>query len=254
MNIDLYLEKLKLKKKAPTLEYLNELISAHQAVISFNNLAVFFYPGKILDLELAPLFEKVVLTNGGGYCHENNKVFYYLLKDLGFSVEAKLARVILDRDGDLPRSHRTTIVSIKNERFLADVGFGRHTPNKAVPLKEDSSGTNYIVKTNGLYTLKLNKEDSYKKLYTFDDGNYQESDFDMSNYFTNTHPSSKFTKELIVTRNDYGVVELISGKIYSRIENNQRVNFEIKNQEEFQAHLRKFGVDAAYDFTKIQQL
>lgn len=251
MNADLYLEKLNLQRKTPTLEYLNELISSHQAVISFNNIAVFLNPGKILNLELGPLFEKVIATGAGGYCHENNKVFYYLLKELGFNVEAKLARVILDRKGDLPRSHRTTIVTINEERFLADVGFGRHTPVHAVSLHTDFSKLNHVVKNNSLYTLKLKKDDTTIDLYTFDDGNYQESDFDVSNYFTNTHPDSKFTKELIITKNDRGVQELFNGRVYSRIENNQRVNVEVKTQEEFESYLKRFGIETFFDFSKL---
>ena len=61
MNIDLYVQKLGLERKPPTLNFLDELIRAHQERISFNNLAVYFRPGVLLDLDLEPLFAKVVL-------------------------------------------------------------------------------------------------------------------------------------------------------------------------------------------------
>jgi N-hydroxyarylamine O-acetyltransferase len=134
MNIDQYLKKLNIEKKAPTLDYLNEIIASHQKTISFNNLAVFFRPGQILNLELGPLFDKVIVRGNGGYCFENNKVFYYLLKDLGFEVEAKAARVLYNNPGDVPRTHRTTIVRIGDGRYLADVGFGRDVPTSAIKI------------------------------------------------------------------------------------------------------------------------
>ncbi len=251
MNTELYLKKLNVSLRTPSLEFLNELIAAHQSLISFNNLDVYFNRGVILNLDEEALFEKVILKGKGGYCHENNKIFYLLLKELGFTVKSKLARVILDRTGDLPRTHRTTIVTLNGKDFLADVGFGRHTPPQAVAVDSNVCGCNQISKKNELYTLELLKENQVIGLYTFDYYDYQESDFNVSNYYTNTHPDSKFLKELIMTKNDHGVIELINGKNYSKIENNERLNVEIKNQEEFQTYLKNFGITDFYDYSKL---
>jgi len=251
MNIDHYLKKLNLEKKSPSLEFLNQIISAHQKIISFNNLSVFFRPGKILNLELEPLFEKVVLRGEGGYCFENNKVFYYLLKDLGFEVAARAARVIYNNPGDVPRTHRTTIVTIDGERFLADVGFGRDVPPSAIKIGSTQDSGNQVIVKDGLYRHQLIKDDVAIDLYTFDDGYYQESDFNLGNYYTNTHPDSKFVKELIVTRIDQDLVEFISGRTYTRIEKGARVDSEIKNQAEFQIILKRFGIEITYDFSMV---
>ncbi|HLT21799.1 MAG TPA: arylamine N-acetyltransferase [Bacteriovoracaceae bacterium] len=252
MKTNLYLEKLKLKPEEPSLDFLNKIIAAHQRTISFNNLAVFFRPGEILDLDIEPLVEKVVLRGEGGYCFENNKVLYYLLKNLGFKVEAKLARVIYDREGDIPRTHRTTIVTISDERFIADVGFGRDAPPFAVPFTSSKSTNYQIVWNDHSYTLQFLKGPSVISLYSFDEGVYLEADFNVANYYTNTHPSSKFVNELIVARMDQGVIEFINGKVYSRIENGERENKEIFNQQDFDSHLKKFGIEAMYDFSKVK--
>lgn len=251
MNIELYLNKLGLKVQEPSLSFLNEIISAHQRTISFNNLEVFFRPGQILNLDLEELFEKVILRQGGGYCFESNKVFYYLLKGLEFDVQAKAARVLYDKTGDVPRTHRTTIVTIDGERYLADVGFGRDVPPKALPLGLEQTEGHHVIIKDGFYHLQFLKVDTIINLYTFDDGHYHESDFVVANYYTNTHPSSKFIQELMVSRKDQDLIEIISGKTYSRIKNNERENFEIKNQEEFQFYLQKFGIHQRYDFARL---
>lgn len=251
MNADQYLEKLKLPKKSPSLAYLNEIISAHQKIISFNNLAVFFNPGQILNLELGALFEKVILKGLGGYCFENNKVFFYLLKDLGFKVEARAARVIYDNPGDVPRTHRTMIVTLDGKRYLADVGFGKDVPREAILLGRETAQGNRVIVDDDLYRHQLLKKDTIINLYTFDDGHYQESDFNVGNYYTNTHPDSKFVKELIVTRTEGDFVEFINGKTYTKIDNGIREDFEIKDQAEFQTLLRRFNIEQTYDFSKI---
>lgn len=251
MNIDLYLKKIQVEKKTPSLKFLNEIITAHQRTISFNNLAVFFNPGKILNLELEPLFEKVILRGEGGYCFENNKVFYYLLKNLGFEVEAKAARVLYNNTGDVPRTHRTTIVSLEGKRFLADVGFGRDVPPQALEIGAKASLGHQVVIKDNLYQHQLLKNDTLIDLYTFDDGHYQESDFNLGNYYTNTHPDSKFTKELMVVRHDKEFLEFISGKTYTRVRSGERQEFEIKNQDEFQKYLGKFGIERNYEFARL---
>lgn len=254
MNIDQYLNRLNLQSHRPSLKFLNEILSSHQKIISFNNLAVFYKPGQILNLDLEALFEKVIMRGEGGYCFENNKVLYYLLEGLGFKVERKSARVIYDKTGDVPRTHRTTVVTIDGQRFLADVGFGRDVPPRAIPIGLKQTSGYHVVAKDDLYHLQLFKGESIINLYTFDDGHYQESDFTVANYFTNTHPDSKFVKELIVSRKDQDFIEFMSGKTYSRIENDKRDNFEIQNQEEFQFYLKKFGIEHPYDFSKLSDI
>ncbi len=251
MNIDHYLSVLEVKNRAPSLDFLNDLIKAHLKSISFNNLAVYFRPGQILNLELDPLFEKVILNREGGYCFENNKVFFYLLKNLGFDVSPFAARVLYGQSGDIPRTHRMTVVVLDGKRYVADVGFGRFTPPVAVPFESEEPGLFSIEKKSDSYLLQVQKDDEKFSLYNFDEGHYQESDFFVANYYTNTHPNSKFVKNLILSRQEEGVVELINGKIYSRITGKEREDMEIKGSEEFSSILKKFGIQKNFDFNKL---
>lgn len=247
MNVEKYLKVIDVELHKPSFDYLNELLRAHQKTISFNNLAVFYHPGKILNLEIDELFEKVIIRGEGGYCFENNKMFYHLLKGLGFTVEAKAARVIYDKTGDVPRTHRTTIVTIGDRRYLADVGFGKDVPPKAVPLDDAETTGHHVIIREHDYLLK-NKNIN---LYVFDDGTYQESDFVVANFYTNTHPDSKFVKELIVTRRDGEDIEFINGKTYTQIKNEVRQNFEIRSQSEFDTCLKRFNIIKSFNFGRL---
>lgn len=251
MNIDLYLNILEIQKSAPTLNFLNHLIANHQKAISFNNLAVYFNPGQILNLELEALFEKVVFNREGGYCFENNKVFFYLLKKLGFDVSAQAARVLYGQSGDTPRTHRMTLVTLNGKRYVTDVGFGRFAPPVAVPLEGNETNSYSIVKNRDTYLLQIEKDGNTIDLYTFDEGHYQESDFVVANYFTNTHPSSKFVNNLTLSKRDGDVVEVINGKTYSRISAEGRTDQEIKTAEEFSSILKKCGIRKNYNFEKL---
>ena len=254
MNIEVYLKKLNIKSQKPSLEFLNELIKAHQSAISFNNLAVFFNPGKILNLNLDELFEKVVVRGEGGYCFENNKIMYYVLLSLGFEVEPKAGRVIYDKVGDIPRTHRTNVVTVGGLRYLVDVGFGKDVPPTAIPIGQNKTEGHHVILRDNRYLLQFMKKEVVINLYAFDDCRYEESDFTVANYYTNTHPDSKFVKELIVTRRDPDVIEIINGKIYSHIQGANRKDIEIKTQEEFEHYLSKFGITRKYEFTVCNSL
>lgn len=250
-DANIYLQRLGINSKSPSLDFLNEIIHAHQRTISFNNLAVFFNRDQLLNLELEPLFEKVVYRGEGGYCFENNKVFFYLLKELGFSVEPRAARVILNKTGDIPRTHRLTLVTLEEKRFLADVGFGRHAPTQAVQLEAAPRLGFHVPMIKGQYSLTQIKDGQEIPLYVFDEGTHQESDFMVANHFTNTHPSSLFRRELMISRVDGDVTELIHNKTYSRIVKDVRDDVAITSQSEFQNYLLRFGITGEYDFSKL---
>jgi len=240
-----YLDNLDLVKNESHETFLNNMVSSHLSNFTFNNIEVLLNKGKILSLEVSELFNKIVLEKRGGYCFEHNKLFYSVLKDLDFQVEAKLARVVYNRDVDAGRTHRVTIVNIEEERFLADVGFGPYTPNQLIPLdgKHVTCQNNSIYRvtndSDGKYQLEVLKKDGFFILYTFELINFQESDFNIANYFTNTHPSSKFVNELVLSRIDKSKTFLINNLSYSEMTELKREDSEISNSKDLNAKLSK---------------
>lgn len=255
-DIDIYLKCLSLNKEKASLIFLNDLISNHLSKFSFNNLRVFFSPGQILNLELNHLFQLCIQDKQGGYCFELNKTFFYLLNGLGFNVKATLARVHYNNQGEFPRTHRISIVDYEGVKYLCDVGFGPYCPNMPVPLKGtqvDRFGRTFrIIETKKCYELEILRDGSFFSLYQFEDISiFNEKDFDLSNFYTNTHPDSKFLKELIVSKIDGDVVQFINNCNFTTINHNKKEQSTISGPEEFHKLLSLFSLVGKYDFKRL---
>ncbi len=154
-SVDEYLERIGIEQpKAPTTEFLDELIDAHQHAVPFDNLDV-YAKGLTPSLEVADLFDKMVRRKRGGYCFELNGLFGALLRALGYEVQPAMARVTLRPIPHPLITHRANIVTIDGKRYLADVGFGGPMPNFA-PLVEDGA-----TRTEGGHTFTLHERDAY---------------------------------------------------------------------------------------------
>ncbi len=108
--------------REPSVATLKGLHYAHVHNVPFENLDIFF--GKRLSLEPADLFAKIVSQKRGGYCYEVNSFFAIALQAFGFQVQGLLARVLYGFSNFRPRSHQLLLVTVENEPWIADVGFG----------------------------------------------------------------------------------------------------------------------------------
>ena len=92
MEIEKYLERIGYEGNTePAMELLNALQKKHLLNIPFENLDIHY---KIpIELDLANIFEKVVIKRRGGFCYELNGIFYELLNSIGFNVKMISARV-----------------------------------------------------------------------------------------------------------------------------------------------------------------
>ncbi len=110
--------------RAPTIEVLNALTSAHAQAIPFENLDVLL--GRGIDLAPEAVFDKIVRRRRGGYCFEHNGLFLEVLTALGFAVRPLSARgrILPARDQTPPRTHVLLEVQVGGERWLTDVGVG----------------------------------------------------------------------------------------------------------------------------------
>lgn len=101
-----YFERLKISKEKrhsdasklsdeDTLEYLALLKKHHLAEIPFENLTLHYSPHHQVSVHPHELFQKIIGSENcrGGYCMENNRLFYTLLHTLGFNVYSGGARV-----------------------------------------------------------------------------------------------------------------------------------------------------------------
>lgn len=120
---------------APSAELLRELHVRHLRTVPFENLSI--HLGEPIVLDEDALLDKIVRRRRGGFCFELNGAFAALLRTLGFRVSRHAARVFGD-EGRLgtPFDHLALVVDLAGERWLVDVGFGRHCSH---PLRLDRS-------------------------------------------------------------------------------------------------------------------
>lgn len=107
----------------PTLKNLSAIHRAHLMSIPFENLNIHIPRPIILDE--AQLFAKFIDENRGGFCYEQNGLFYAVLKQLAYEVY-RLEANVRGSDGTYSpaMTHMCLLVIIDNVRYLADVGFG----------------------------------------------------------------------------------------------------------------------------------
>ena len=206
IDLDAYFERVDYAgPRASTLEVLNALVLAQPAVIPFESLDPLF--GRTVRLDPASLEAKLVRGGRGGYCFEQNGVFWRVLQALGFKVTPLSARVrwMLPEDAPLgPLSHMLLRVETPEGPHLCDVGFGGQSPTAPLrfePGLEQTTphGTYRLVEQGGGFELQMRLPDRWAALYRFNLEPRILADYEVSNWFTSTHPKSRFTNGLIVS-------------------------------------------------------
>lgn len=189
----------------PTLETLRALHLAHATTFTFENLNT--WSGHPVSLDLAVIEEKFLHSGRGGYCFETNSLFAAVLRQLGYQVTPLIARVhwMQAPDARPPRTHMLLQVTVDSRPWAADVGFGGI--GQTAPLALD---TTEIQPTphesrryqfhDGFITHQVQlSPDRWENLFTFDLQEAAPMDYEVANWFTSTHPESRFRKTLIAT-------------------------------------------------------
>jgi N-hydroxyarylamine O-acetyltransferase len=192
--------------RAATLEVLEAVHHAHPNAIPFENLNPFL--GQRIDLEPAALEDKLVRRKRGGYCFEQNGLLLLALRALGFRVTPLAARVVWMQPDDAPQSplsHMLLIAHLSEGDYLCDVGFGGQSP--IAPLRLEAGleqktphGTFRLEKTQSGYELALRIPERWAAMYRFSLEAQSSRDYEVYNWFTSTHPASRFVNNLVAAR------------------------------------------------------
>lgn len=244
-NTTAYLEVLNLTFTTHKIEFLNELQSAHIAKFSFNSLGVLLN-GKI-NVDSKSVFEKIVIEQLGGYCFEHNKLVYDVLTDLGFETKMVIAKVGSDITSDSPRTHRITLVTLNNDTYIVDTGFGPSTavyPIKLEPLTKQNQGSfqyqvQYI-ESVGEYTFDVYKEDKFVTLYSFNQNTYHEADCIVANFYSYQHPEAAFVNNIVVSTKTLDETRSLRNGLFLKIKVDNTDNIEINNSSTLQSVLRNY--------------
>jgi N-hydroxyarylamine O-acetyltransferase len=231
-------------------ETLRALHRAHRGAIPFENLDIQL--GRPIRLDLDSLQAKLVGARRGGYCFEQNTLFRYALRDLGFAVEPCEARVRPPgSDRITPRTHMVLVARVDETDWLVDVGFGGAGPLEPVALSEepqDQHGWCYrIVRGEREHTLQLREAGVWRDLYTFVPEPRYPIDFEVANWYTSTHPESRFVITLTAQRSTPEAREVLHNLTYTRSTPSSEETREIGREELVGFLAARFGIELPAD-------
>lgn len=203
LNLPAYFARIGITGDAPpTLATLTALHRAHATSIPFENLDVLL--GKPIRLDLPSLEAKLVSARRGGYCFEQNGLFSAVLEQMGFSVTRLVARVHLGTDRINPRTHMLQLVETEVGPYVADVGFGGYGLIEPIPFV---AGQDFL---QGAWTYRLEERSHGSWMlvsptcplgldqYSFTLAPQLPVDYEPPNYYSATHPNSRFVQTLTV--------------------------------------------------------
>lgn len=180
---------------------LQALHLAHATHIPFENLDILLK--RPIAIDLASLFDKLVLRKRGGYCFEQNLLFAGVLEKLGFAFTPLAARVRFRAHAVLPRTHMLLLVHCGDGDWIADVGFGGEGLLLPIPLREGLETRHYawsyrVIPDAGQWLLQSRRADAWTDLYCFTTEPQYPADYEMANHYMSTHPNSRFVQTLTV--------------------------------------------------------
>jgi len=198
-----YLAALGIERRAPSLSFLGQIAQSHVKTFAFASVGPRL--GDDLPLDLASLFERIVVRRRGGYCFEQNGLAYAMLEELGFAVKLLLARVIYDRDIHPGLTHRITLVECEGARVIVDVGFGALGPRLPVHVVRAAAfpgaGSYRVAEPRtGEFYLQTWKDDAWFSLYRFELARYGQADCELGHFYSHKHPHAVFVNHLVVSR------------------------------------------------------
>lgn len=206
-DLDRYLARIGYSgPRTAALETLRALHRLHPQAIAFENLDPLL--GRLpLALDTASLMEKLVGSQRGGYCFEQNLLFGQVLSSLGFEVSGLAARILWNQSEDArtPRGHMLLKVTAAGEDYIADVGFGALTLTAPLRLRsgveQDTPHERFrLIEGEGLFRLDAMIGDGWRPIYRFDQQEQVQADYEITSYYLSSNPDSHFRKTLIAAR------------------------------------------------------
>ncbi len=189
----------------PTLSVLNDLIFAHAHAIAYESLDIML--GRTPRLDLESLQRKMILGGRGGYCFEQNMLMREGLRSLGYKITSLQGRVVRGMAIDAPRPaiHMLLQVDLPEGPYLADVGFGNLAPTSALLLKpgieqDTPHEPMRFIDVGGELTLQAKLGDAWEHIYRVIPYPRYDSEFEITNWYTGTHPDAPYRRNIIAAR------------------------------------------------------
>lgn len=241
-SIERYLKNIGIKDELKNLSDVNTLIKKHLHALYFCNIPVLL--GEDIELSLDEIVSKMVDQKKGGYCFEHNKLIYEALNYFGFEVQALFGRVLNNQNIDVPKTHRFTLLTYNNEKYLVDAGFSFMSPFSAIKFSDTPTKTiferDYIIKKVDAnnFELAMVRQDGLYTLYSFDLANYNEKDFEMGNFYSSKYKNAVFVNNLVLSKITDEKICSLKNNSYHETSKGKKEERAITTQEELNAILR----------------
>jgi N-hydroxyarylamine O-acetyltransferase len=191
--------------RAPTLATLTAIHEHHARAIPFENLDVLL--GRPIQIESAAIEQKLVHARRGGYCFEQNSLLRDVLTALGFRVTPLIGRVRWQVPADTATglTHVFLRIDLDGRSYLADVGFGSRSLLVPLVLEFDHEQSGSIeprrlIQRGHLVVHQTLHDGAWADVYQFTLDPAPFVDFEIGNWFTSTHPQSRFKQNLVAAR------------------------------------------------------
>ena len=128
------LQHLRIKEDSPTLEYVQELITAYCTIVPWESVSkivkktICNKPEDCLRLE-DEFWTQSFKYGTGGTCYESNWAFYNLLKSCGFDGYLTINKIV-----GKSSVHSAIVVTINKSKYLVDIGYPLYA---AIPIVEN---------------------------------------------------------------------------------------------------------------------
>lgn len=250
MNADAYLARIGLGRGqlAAGVAGLRTLQRSHLLAVPFENLDIHWQ--RPITIDTARFIEKIVSQQRGGFCYELNGAFSELLGSLGFHTRLVSARVFNGTEHGPEYDHAAIIVTIGDDEYLADVGFGDFTaePLRLVVDEEqrDAAGVFVIRRFDNDY-LEVAKRDGdvWKSQYIFKDVTRDLAEFAGMCDYQQHSPDSHFTKGKVCSLMTVNGRKTLSDKSFIVTAGGERTELPVGSEEEFERILaREFGISS----------
>lgn len=212
-NLDAYFARIGYQgSREPSWATLAGIHARHAQTIPFENLDILL--GRRIAIDLPSIERKLVHDHRGGYCFEQNALLGAVLRALGFTVTPLIGRVRwqIPADAVTPPVHQVLRVETPDAgSCLADVGFGSMSlflplrlelhreqpgclePRRLVPHRPAGSPA---ATDDHLIAHQAKHGDTWGDVYVFRLIEVPTIDFEVSNWFTCSHPQSAFLHNL----------------------------------------------------------
>ncbi|XP_074406905.1 arylamine N-acetyltransferase, pineal gland isozyme NAT-3 [Zonotrichia albicollis] len=259
---------------------MSEIFLHHIRAIPYENLSI--HCGERIELDLEPIYNKIVRKKRGGWCMENNYLLFWVLKTLGYNITLLGAKVYVPERDAYPEdiNHLLLRVDLDGKSYIMDAGFGMayqmwqpmelisgtdqpQTPG--VFRFQEENGIWYFEKVRRKqWVLNLststspNVEDEVcRRVYLFTLQPRDIEEFRGCNAHLQTAPTSKFVlKSMCSMQTADGIWELVGWKLteikYNYRDNMDHVEIRMLAEEELEKTLReKFSLTLDKKFIPV---